>query len=261
MYNRRNHTTGLTLIELLISVTIGFLILSAIYEIFLAVSKNHLANEALTEIRENSNIAINFLNNSIRLAGYSGCSHHFPFNPIDANAHSISVRYASNNAATLLASMQDNRYINVSQNPKLLLHKKLFISNCKTSEMFAAKSILHDNNSQKIEVEQPLQFRYEVFSEVSQLESKTFHVANTGRFDPLNQPIYALYANKTELVEGVNEIQFRYSVLIDNKVVEKSADELNHETIVGVSIELTMHSLNQFNLNKKVYSYVALREI
>ena len=190
MLNRKNLIQGLTLIELLISLTMALFILSAVFEIFFTVQKNHLAINALTELQENTYIAFELLAHDIRMAGYSDYPNNLLFKRIDAQSDSIMVRYVDNN----------------------------------------------------------------------EVKSKKFYINDTGRLDQQRHHINALYANKTELVEGIDRIQFRYSVISNGEMIEKSADELTNEKIVGVAIEVLLNSLNNFPLQKKAYTYVALRE-
>jgi type II secretory pathway component PulJ len=190
MLNRRNVIQGLTLVELLISLTISLFILGAVFEIFFTVQKNHLAINAMTEMQENTHIAFELLSADIRIAGYSDYPNNRLFKRIDAQSDSILVRYVNNN----------------------------------------------------------------------EVKSKKFYIHDTKRFDQQGHRIKALYSNKTELVEGIDRIRFLYSVISNGEIIEKNANELKNEKIIGVAIELLLHSLNNFPLQKKAYTYVALRE-
>jgi prepilin-type N-terminal cleavage/methylation domain-containing protein len=62
---------GFTLVELLIAMTVGMIVLGAVYALFIAQSK-HLANqELLTEMHQNARIAMEMMVQEISMAGYN----------------------------------------------------------------------------------------------------------------------------------------------------------------------------------------------
>ena len=64
---------GLTLVELMISLLIGAFLVGGILQIFLSTKKTYAVQENLSEIQENVRFASEFLNESVRQAGYQGC--------------------------------------------------------------------------------------------------------------------------------------------------------------------------------------------
>ncbi len=64
---------GVTLIELMVSMTIGLLILAGVVYIFSGTRKSYDYNEILARVQENGRFAINILNNDLRMTGYFGC--------------------------------------------------------------------------------------------------------------------------------------------------------------------------------------------
>lgn len=252
----------MTLIELLISISISLFILAMLLEIFLATQKNHLILSALTHLEENANVAIQLLTNSIRTAGYTGCAHSFTLKSIDPSIEKITIHHASPQTATLLEPLKNKTQLHATQEPLFAENKILLISSCQSAELFSVKKITPHQHTQFIQSQTPLYNIYPAFSEISEWETQSFYVARTGRFTAQGQPVSALYMNKTELVEGIDKIQFRYAVLLDHTVIEKNAEQLQmNEKIVGVAIALTLSSLELFPLQKKAYAYVALREV
>ncbi len=61
---------GLTLIELMIAMILGLLILLAVLYIFQGSRKTYGYNEELSRVQENGRIAIDIINNDLRMAGY-----------------------------------------------------------------------------------------------------------------------------------------------------------------------------------------------
>lgn len=61
---------GLSLIELLIAVTLGLIILTAVFEIFISTKQTFTATDILSRSQENGRFALEFLEKDIRMAGY-----------------------------------------------------------------------------------------------------------------------------------------------------------------------------------------------
>lgn len=95
-------------------------------------------------------------------------------------------------------------------------------------------------------------------------QKNTYFIGKTFRINALEEPIYALYKidnnhRKQELVEGINNMMIRYYVLINNQVREIQPNEINQQSkIMGVSITLTLTSLNEKNMQKNEYMYVSI---
>lgn len=64
---------GFTLIELMISVMIGIILLTAVYSVFLSSSDSYKRLEGLASIQERGRIAVNLIQNLVRVADYTGC--------------------------------------------------------------------------------------------------------------------------------------------------------------------------------------------
>ncbi|MCE3239302.1 MAG: hypothetical protein K0R24_2283 [Gammaproteobacteria bacterium] len=94
-----------------------------------------------------------------------------------------------------------------------------------------------------------------------------YFIEKTNRKDTVGAAIYALYYQDTtskpfkkiELVEGINEMKIKYTVLENHQLVEYPADQITESSKVrAVSIKLLFSSLNQAHLKKSEYLYVAL---
>jgi hypothetical protein len=101
--------------------------------------------------------------------------------------------------------------------------------------------------------------RHEIKNEIN-----TYFIGKTKRNDARGNFIYALYQldnqhRKLELVEGINDMKIQYTLLENNKMIERSAEEINNKSkIIGLSIMLTLTSLNTVPLQKNEYMYVSL---
>ena len=69
----RTKQHGLTLVELMVSLTIGVLLLGGLISILTSSQQTYRVNEALARIQENARYAFQILSRDIRMAGYMGC--------------------------------------------------------------------------------------------------------------------------------------------------------------------------------------------
>lgn len=70
---RRSPQSGLTLIELMISMTIGLVILGAVAYLYLGTRQTFRMAEGMSRIQENARYAMEILARDVRMAGYIGC--------------------------------------------------------------------------------------------------------------------------------------------------------------------------------------------
>jgi len=65
---------GVSLVELMVSVTIGLILLAGVLSIFLSSKVTYFANEKTARLQENGRVALDLIQHDIRSAGYLGCS-------------------------------------------------------------------------------------------------------------------------------------------------------------------------------------------
>jgi len=75
-------STGFSLVELMVALTIGLIILAATGMLFVSSKKGYSTQDSLAHLQENGRFAIQFIVKDLRLAGYYGCVD-------DINAESI----------------------------------------------------------------------------------------------------------------------------------------------------------------------------
>lgn len=73
MKNKR-YQTGMTLIEIMISLLIGAFLLGGVLEIFIGSKQTYRMQEGLSRLQENGRFALDFLAKDIRMAGFLGCN-------------------------------------------------------------------------------------------------------------------------------------------------------------------------------------------
>lgn len=70
----RSSIAGLTLVELMVAITIGLIILTAVIRLFTTSRATYTLEEGLARVQESGRFAVEFLAQDIRMAGYAGCS-------------------------------------------------------------------------------------------------------------------------------------------------------------------------------------------
>lgn len=286
---------GFTLIELMIGLVINMLILLCVISIYLATEKNQSIQVALNTIEDNASVASMILHEVIQKAGFSGCAQlnsEFPITNTTQNHFSekdkiavidnrLIIKNASTDAAILEKDMRSHSLIYVKTDMKLLEGDVLFISNCKTADIFLIKTIsIEFDGVEKIVANKPLGSLYGKNAEVRRLEVNTYYIDKTNRLSQLNVPVYALYVkdingHKSELVEGINNIFFEIEsshsgqfyperlltrgTKITDVDTSDDKEKFGFPAHVGVSISLQLTSLNSYFLQKKWFIYTALR--
>nr|WP_081475705.1 PilW family protein [Microbulbifer agarilyticus] len=65
--------TGISLVELMISITIGLILMTGVVQLFLSSRATFSTQQALARVQESGRLAMEFLAEDIRMAGYMGC--------------------------------------------------------------------------------------------------------------------------------------------------------------------------------------------
>lgn len=65
---------GMTLIEVMIAVTISLVLLAGVMQIFLSTKQTYRMQDGISRIQENARFGLRMLEQTIRMAGYNGCS-------------------------------------------------------------------------------------------------------------------------------------------------------------------------------------------
>jgi type IV pilus assembly protein PilW len=64
---------GFTLVELMVALTIGLIILSAVSMLFVSSKQTYNTQDSLARLQENARFAVQFIVKDLRMAGYYGC--------------------------------------------------------------------------------------------------------------------------------------------------------------------------------------------
>ena len=81
---------GISLVELMISITIGLILMTGVVQLFLSSRATFSTQQALSRVQETGRLAMEFLADDIRMAGYMGCmSRNLNFHNTLNNASSL----------------------------------------------------------------------------------------------------------------------------------------------------------------------------
>lgn len=251
MYKIKNKfINGISLIEMLISLTLGILVLSCLIAIFTATEKNHKKLIALNTLQENLRIVTQILRSEIQYAGYIGCAklndefmmvNHTSYlidkNKIittnqDVNTHSdsITVMHADVMHSNLLRHYGE--ILEVTASPVFAKGDTLIISDYQHAEIFQVKNSSLKNGIQKITAETQLVYHYDKSAEISRFMRNTYFI---------NQGLYVedIHQNKTKLIDDISDMKIK---------INKSTN------IIGVEIEMMISKT-------KHIIYSALRQV
>lgn len=89
--NFRHRAKGVTLVELLVSISIGLVIVGAMVALYIATSRSYRQFEAMGQLQSNARYVFEIMGYDIRMAGNMGC--HTPAQPTPAN---FVTNYSSN---------------------------------------------------------------------------------------------------------------------------------------------------------------------
>jgi type IV pilus assembly protein PilW len=93
---------GLSLVELMVALTIGLIILTAVSSLFVSSKQTYTAQDNMARLQENARFAMQFLIKDLRLAGYFGCLYDVGVPPLktfsDGSVGSSTLKYDLNGA-------------------------------------------------------------------------------------------------------------------------------------------------------------------
>ncbi|MBB5210921.1 PilW family protein [Microbulbifer hydrolyticus] len=85
---------GISLVELMISITIGLILMTGVVQLFLSSRATLSTQQALSRVQESGRLAMEFLARDIRMAGYMGCmSRNLNFHSTLNNADSFAYKF------------------------------------------------------------------------------------------------------------------------------------------------------------------------
>lgn len=257
---------GLSLIELLISIALGAVILTAVGYVFSGSRASYRQQENLSAVQEAGRIAMELMARDIRMAGFTGCgslgSLQFETPTEYANdlvivgtANQVTVRRGSTNNAFVVSppvgvtpAANEMWIRNASALGTLAVNHRLMVTDCVHSEVFEISALADEttdlNGSAKLTASLPAGLptpfvrQYRADSLVMRTQTVTYSR------DVNNNLIRTENGAAQPLVSGVTALNFTYGIDTDDN---RSADAFvpattaaNTTQVVAVRVNLTI---------------------
>jgi len=103
-----NRASGFTLVELMVSITLGLIILAAVSTVFVNSKRTYSTQDRLARLQENARFAMQFLVRDIRMAGYSGCMS--DITAVNSSLNNGGFQFITNDAVEGLENATGNWY-------------------------------------------------------------------------------------------------------------------------------------------------------
>lgn len=72
--DRRRHSRGMTLVEVMVALTLGALLLAGVGVLFVEIRQSSRVERGLGEVQESARFALSYLSRDMRMVGYYGCN-------------------------------------------------------------------------------------------------------------------------------------------------------------------------------------------
>ncbi len=202
MNMKHSQQRGLTLIELMVALVISLLILAGLFTVYQSNQRGNRLNDGLTRAQENGRFAVDFLARDIRQAA-------FPAN--DANVQRF-----------LFDGSLDNVVIANNPNPSDTLVLRHGTAGLPTADCRG----LRPGNPGYSADQNPVTN--------GQTTLNQYDIRDTGRLNNRGNPIFALFCNGNELVEGVESMQVLYGV--DTDIPFDARDSIANEYVISSAV-------------------------
>ncbi len=189
---------GLTLIELMISLTLSVVIGAILFDCYHRAHISLNMQSSIYQLQASANTVFDAIVSEIQQAGYIGCAHIMPGFPIYSDGEdALSInnqlevkdnyfisRHASYINVALIQQSNNLHTLYVGDEIKFKTRDKLIISDCLHAEIFQVRKIYHLQHQQKLETLTPLHSMFAEGAEIAYFEVNRYFVApSTHKFD------------------------------------------------------------------------------
>ncbi len=202
MNMKHSQQRGLTLIELMVAMVISLLILAGLFTVYQSNQRGNRFNDGLTRAQENGRFAVDFLARDIRQAA-------FPAN--DVNIQNF-----------LFLGSLDNVVVANNPNPSDTLVLRHGAAGLPTSD---CSGLLPGDPGYSAD-------QNPVTNGLTTLNQ--YDIRDTGRLNNRGNPIFALFCNGNELVEGIESMQVLYGV--DTDIPFDTRDSIANEYVISSAV-------------------------
>lgn len=252
---------GVSLLEVMFAMSAGIILFGLLLSVYQITQQNLLRQQALYQIQDHANFALTLLKHDIAQAGQIGCARKFIFNqrPLMGTAHDITLSYARI-GPILNASMKNNIELRASREPRIENGMDIVITDC---VRIAAAKVAHvyvEKNQQRIILQSPLSVRFAKYAEIGLLVNHHYFVKKTAKKNTDGTSRLSLFdqqnARLTELMSGINALQFTYTIKTNKQVKNVEAEKIVDWTkVIGVLIHITLFTAPYYH---EAYAYSVL---
>jgi len=252
MMRSKRVCSGLMLTDVMLAIILSLLLLSILFELYLAAHKSLKQQHDFLDMQDNAAAVINALSNEIREAGYIGCPRlddnfhvisHLPWiisqtnRLVGTEAGELTVRHAGQ-PVSLISLSADHDVITTDNSRHFSGSDVLLVSDCKHAELVIAEKVNAGKKTQKIKLAQALQYAYEPPAEVSKLIQNTFYLARK-KGDVYSFMLRDINGISHELAAGISSLNLLYSVKTTNAWKDTPAKNvMNWSEVSAVAIDL-----------------------
>lgn len=252
----RNKQTGLSLVELMVTVVISLILLLGVVELYSNTSRTDRSGIALSELQDDARVSMEFIKRDIRRSGYTGCIDSQAVKKIGgvwvkpisagitaANSNSFTLTYASPTMTLVDAS---------SSTPDASKSKDYLLTNCTTEiETYTGElkngAILVTPNAAKISLDKLKDSNEKIH--IYEFNTISYSLNNN-----------ELRRNGAAIIGDINAITFSYGVTqgaTTTWTASPTAAQL--DSINQVKISMTLTSATDAAVSRTFTSVVQLR--
>lgn len=241
--------SGVTLIELMVAMVIGFLIITTLMELFISTQRHYRLQFALNDIQYEAKSVISFLRNNIQTSNVS-CL--LLKNQLKMKNNRLIVNRMGKQTGLLHETMQTPNYLLVSSDENYHVNDKLVISDCHHTEVFSIFNLSSHQTIKKIIPANPLHFIYEKGAAIARFSTSEFYVEN----NHLYMQEEGRY--KQSLAKGISHLKMQFTIWNEGEWLDMFAEQIDDWTaVVGVDVEFDVSS---FGIQKHWETYIPLSD-
>lgn len=262
MYQAKN--SGITLIELLIAISLAFILVMGLIELYLTMQRSNQVQHELMLADHRARQVFRLFEHEIRSAGHVGCaklSNNYQPKSLshiyltkETRLHgfddALTVMHAGYPVMRLLHISPNKNEILIDRDLNLKAGQIIVIADCVHVELHVIKAVALQKLTQLVMLDDRLEYDYSSAAEVAKFECNHFSVKHSVL------TLSDIQARQHHLIAGVNSVRFKYALSQENKFHLYQAEEVHDwGGVSGVLIDVV---ISASRLTQHWYDYVEL---
>lgn len=248
---------GFSLIELLVTISVGVMVCVTVTKIYMNSLKLFEIQQQMQLQQMNMFSLQTVLRQAVHQAGYIGCAkwsinrvslHPFKLVGDDTN---LTIVNAKPDSTQEIVAMQDLSHIVSNAHLNYKEGDNLILSDCKNQDVFRVVNIEFNQNGTTITADKALSKRYANDAQLMSWEENHFYFSDNALF------VEDSDKRKTKIMTAINQLNFTYTVKSQDTFKDMMASGVQDwNQVVGVAISADF--INE-HINQTYHFYVALR--